>query len=469
MTKQAGIYVRISLDRSGEAAGVKRQEADCRKLAEAHDWDVAEVFSDNDMSASKGRPRPGYEQLLAAVREKRINAVLAWHPDRLYRHPKDLEAFVDTIEHAKAAVLTVHGGEIDMTTASGRMVARMLGAAGRHEVERTSERVSRWHEERVAQGKPNPGGRRPYGYEWHNGTWRIRKKEAAIVRRIAKDLIRGRSLSSVVRSLNLEGVPTAGGSRWATGTVSKLMVSPTTAGLRVHRRTGMMVVGDWPPLITPAQRELIIAYFEDPSRPRRGGGPTNRKRLLSGLLVCRRCGSKMYGDGPSGYVCHKSWKGCGNVRVASSPLEDHVFWEASKRLPILLAEGKLRELDEGGQDEALLEERLELLHKRDAFAIKLAEGLLDDRAYRVGVASLDDRVRQVNEQLTKVQAQDLPDVGIVMAPAVGQNWTEGLSQKELLDRYDLLVVLLDRVEVAPASRRGVRWEPERLTFVWKDL
>jgi hypothetical protein len=31
---RAAIYCRISSDPTGEAAGVKRQEADCRKLAE---------------------------------------------------------------------------------------------------------------------------------------------------------------------------------------------------------------------------------------------------------------------------------------------------------------------------------------------------------------------------------------------------------------------------------------------------
>ena len=467
----AGIYVRISLDRTGQQAGVKRQEADCRRLARSHNWAIAQVFSDNDMSASKGRRRPGYEALLEAIREGQVDAVLAWHPDRLYRHPKDLESFVETVEAAKAKVLTVHGGAIDMTTASGRMVARMLGAAGRHEVERMSERVARWHEDRAAKGLPNGGGRRPYGYEWDQGagTWRIRREEARIVRRIARDLIRGRSLSSVVKGLNLDGIPTASGGRWANGTVTRLMRSPTAAGLRVHKRTGLMVVGNWPAIITPQQRELLLARFSDPARPKRGGGPTKRLRLLSGLLVCGRCEQKMYGDGPGGYACHKSWKGCGRMRIASAPLEDYVFWVAIEHLHALIDSGEIQELDDDTSDDLLIEERLSLLQKRDVFAVRLADGTVDERAYRVGVAALDERIDHINEQLSTLSRTTQPDggFGFVFAPVVGQDWTAALKPEEVLQRYDLLVSLLEKVVVAPASRRGVRWEPERLTFVWR--
>ena len=43
-TGRAGIYVRISSDPKGEALGVARQEADCRKLCQDYGWAVVEVF-----------------------------------------------------------------------------------------------------------------------------------------------------------------------------------------------------------------------------------------------------------------------------------------------------------------------------------------------------------------------------------------------------------------------------------------
>ena len=99
---RAAIYARISQDRSGAQAGVTRQLEDTRKLAADRGWEVVEEFVDNDVSARQRRwstsqrrfvntTRPRYEALLDAIREHRVDAVLAWHPDRLYRRIRDLE------------------------------------------------------------------------------------------------------------------------------------------------------------------------------------------------------------------------------------------------------------------------------------------------------------------------------------------------------------------------------------------
>ena len=67
--------------------------------------------------------------------------VIAWHPDRLTRHPLQLEALVDLLEATKTRVVTVSAGEYDLGTATGRMCARVVGAVARHESERIGERL----------------------------------------------------------------------------------------------------------------------------------------------------------------------------------------------------------------------------------------------------------------------------------------------------------------------------------------
>ena len=74
----AAIYTRISADPNGHALGVQRQEADARKLCEKRGWTVAEVFCDNDRSAfSQRKTRPAYQRMLDAIREDKINIVVA--------------------------------------------------------------------------------------------------------------------------------------------------------------------------------------------------------------------------------------------------------------------------------------------------------------------------------------------------------------------------------------------------------
>ena len=72
-----GVYTRISRDSTGHGAGVARQEEDCRAKAEANGWTVVRVYSDNDISAYSGTPRPGYCQLLEDIKAGQLGAVLA--------------------------------------------------------------------------------------------------------------------------------------------------------------------------------------------------------------------------------------------------------------------------------------------------------------------------------------------------------------------------------------------------------
>src|SRR5262245_50639409 len=115
---RAGIYARISEDRHDDGLGVERQLRDCRKLARERRLTVVEEFVDNDMSASNGKRRPAFERLLAEVEAGRIDAVVVWHPDRLYRRARELERIIDVVEQAGTKFATVRAGDFDLATAT---------------------------------------------------------------------------------------------------------------------------------------------------------------------------------------------------------------------------------------------------------------------------------------------------------------------------------------------------------------
>ena len=61
----AAVYLRVSLDRTGEHLAVDRQREDCRAIAKQRGWDVVEEYVDNSISASDARKnRPGYNRLV---------------------------------------------------------------------------------------------------------------------------------------------------------------------------------------------------------------------------------------------------------------------------------------------------------------------------------------------------------------------------------------------------------------------
>src|SRR5262245_54261 len=138
----AAIYIRISNDPTGQRAGVTRQLEDCQALAEHLGWEVIDPpFDDNDLSAYNGT-RPGFERLLNTVKQGQIDAIICWHPDRLYRRMADLQRLVEITDRG-VKIRTVNGGDLDLSNATGKMLARIVGSVSEMESEHKAERQRR--------------------------------------------------------------------------------------------------------------------------------------------------------------------------------------------------------------------------------------------------------------------------------------------------------------------------------------
>jgi DNA invertase Pin-like site-specific DNA recombinase len=242
--RDAIIYVRISRDREGAGLGVERQREDCEALARRLGWRVVDVYSDNDISAYSGKPRPGYRKLLADLSAGRATAVLAWHTDRLHRSPVELEEYISICDPNGVITHTVKAGHLDLTTPSGRMVARQLGAVARFESEHKSDRQRRKRQQMAEAGQWK-GGRRPFGYEADGIT--LREIEAEELRRVADDLLSGVSLNACARSLNERGVFTSTGNTWTSSELAPVLMRARNAGIMVHQGEEIGRA-EWPPI-----------------------------------------------------------------------------------------------------------------------------------------------------------------------------------------------------------------------------
>ena len=159
----AAIYTRISQDATGQKAGVTRQLKDSRALAKRLKWKVVDTYDDNDTSAYDGSVRKGFERLLADINSGRIDAIVCWHPDRLYRRIKDLQRLVDLADRG-VTIASVNGGELDLSNATGKMLARILGSVAEQESEHKGERRVAANKDRATNGAWRADGPRVFGY-----------------------------------------------------------------------------------------------------------------------------------------------------------------------------------------------------------------------------------------------------------------------------------------------------------------
>jgi len=310
------LYLRISSDSTGRAAGVERQEADCRALAEQLGWTVVEVRTDNDISAYSGKPRPAFKATLEDLRSGHADAIIAWHPDRLYRRLPDLEELAKVAQERGIQIRTVKAGVVDLTTASGIMTAEILASVAKHEVAHAIERVVRAKADNVANGTYR-GGPRPYGFEPDGVT--IRESEAQWIRMATNAIINGETLSGICRTLAENDVRTperrykqADGSKgepesglWKPTQLREMLRRGRNAGLL---EAGNKVVGKavWPAIVDEETWQACVAILADPSRRTTTGNA--KTWLLSGIAKCW-CGS----------VVKCSTSGIGGAKTKKNP------------------------------------------------------------------------------------------------------------------------------------------------------
>lgn len=451
---RAAVYLRISQDATGEALGVSRQREDCLKLAADQGWDVTEVYTDNDISATSGKTRPSYERMLADIEAGLIDAIVVWSPDRLYRRMKDLERLIEYLEGHSVAVRTVKAGDIDLSSAYGRMIARILGAVATGEGEVKAERWKRsWQQGREA-GKFPRTGNRMYGYT-RDG--QVVPEEAAIVQRMVQHILDGGGYIRLEKWLKDEGILTTKGLPWRVAGVRQYLTNPRLIG-KSTLRGEIVGEGEWEPLLTVEQFETVRAILTS----RATGVAPVRKNVLTGLIFCGNCGHRMI-SGRSGrmnriYRCpsRANMLGCGKVSGNAEGIEGIVEAYAEARLADPRVTARIRELESTGGTSALLTEIADI----EARLLELGNSLEQPG---VPVDTILRAIGRAKERLAECQGM-LADTAksSVTASAIktgGKKWPDDLVQKRAL----LEVALgAERIFLDPTPRNTNTFDVKRV-------
>ncbi|MEV1094791.1 recombinase family protein [Streptomyces sp. NPDC049952] len=465
----AVIYCRISRDREGAGLGVARQREDCEALAAQLGLNVVEVYEDNDLSAYSGKPRPGYQQMLADLRDGRAGTVLAWHTDRLHRSPAELEEYIDVCEPARIETRTVKAGHLDLTTATGRMIARQLGVQARYEVERMVERQRRKRDEMAAKGQ-HFGGRRPFGWE-KDGVTPI-DVEFDLIREAAQSILAGASLRSLAAGWVAREITTSTGGPWEGPEVRRMLLRSRNAGIVTHRGEEVGP-GQWPAPLDEATWRSVCAILTDPSRRISPGN--ERKYLGSSLYLCGVCAD--------GTTLGAATSGSRNTGA------DTHYWGAytcrykkhlSRRRDLVDDAVQLAILDRLARPDAaeLLATREDPVDVRGAQAdMRAARTTLDELASALGSGALDMRSYHVASEAAKgrlAAAEALLSRAVTVNPVaslVGVDDVDAVWNGMNLSRRRAVVAYLVNVTILPAKlgRRpgGGYWDPDGLRIEWK--
>jgi site-specific DNA recombinase len=448
---RAIVYTRQSQDRSGSGLAVARQQEACERLCVERGWTVERVLSDNDISASTTKVRPAYKTLLQLIDNRAVDIVVVWHVDRLVRRLADLEDVIERCEKAGVRLATV-SGDVDLTTDSGRLVARILASVARGEIERKSARQRTAQAQAARQGR-RVGGRRPFGFEQDGVT--LVPIEAAAIRSGYESVLSGVPLAGVARDWNARGL-TPGQLRrdgrpstWRHDNVRAVLLNPRNAGIRAHNdeEIGPAV---WPALVPEETFRAVVDIIRHPDRRH---GTNGAQALLTSIALCGVCGAGVHGgrtrDGQRIYRCKAVY---GHFGRKADPVDEFVGAVVVERLSRPDAHELLR--TPSTVDTAGLRQEAQAARTRlEGLAVDYADGVLTGSQLRTATERLQVRIAGLERQLADAGRTDV--LGPLLAGGdVGRAW-----RRLTVDRQRPIVSTLFEVTLLPPGRGTRTFDP----------
>ncbi|WP_088319507.1 recombinase family protein [Kineosporia sp. R_H_3] len=455
MTK-AAVYLRQSLDRSGESAAVDRQRNACLALCAAREWEVVREYVDNGTSATKDRgDDTAFAQLLADASAGLFDVVVAFAVDRLARRLSDVERLIAT--GAKAA--TVQGG-LDLTTPEGEAQAAILTAFARMEVRQKGLRQREMHVQRVAAGRPWLGSR---ALGWSADGMTLIDDEAELIREAAGTILAGGSLASVARAWNAAQLTTSRGRPWANHSVRTLLLNPRLAAKAArtlgHDRWEILGEGAWPAVLSEDVWLAVVSILRDPAR--RTTPTTARVSLLSGIASCGVCGGPLRTGANKGARTLRCAGPVQHLSRRAELIEKYVSDVVIERLGrpdavALLAEDNQAALEAANDELAVKRERLGEL------ADLLEDGTLTPAEVRATASRLRADVARLEAQVAEAARGD------VLAPLIAADDAAAVWGALELGARRAVVAALVEVRVMSATRGRAKFSPTSVDVTFRD-
>lgn len=450
-TRRAAVYLRISLDATGEGLAVDRQRKECQAILDARGWHLSGEYVDNSISASDAKKnRPAYTRLVADFEAGAFDALVCYDLDRLTRQPRQLEDWIDAAESRGLALVTANG-EADLTTDGGRLFARIRLAVARAEVERKSAPQRSAARQRADLGRP-PLGVRLTGYTTKG---ELVPDEAALVKRIYADFLRTKNLRTLARQLDDDGIPPRRGDKWHPSSLQTILRNPRYAGRAIYQGEETGERGAWPAIVSDADYETAQAILDDPTRTTNLTGSTERKHLGSGLYLCAECRQPVSSWSGGRYRCRNG----AHVNRSRGVVDYYVTEVIAARL------GQPDVADILAPTEASHAPLVEQITRlRDRLARNDADydaGYVDGKRYKAARDKAEGELRDAQAALAQAQAGSVL-TGLVTAADPAEAFRDAplSTRRAVVDA--LATVMLGR-----GSRYSRTFDPETVRVDWR--
>jgi site-specific DNA recombinase len=153
-------YVRVSTDEQArEGVSLENQREKIYTYCALNDLTLLNIIADEGLSA-KNLNRAGIQNLIALVKQGKVDAVIVYKLDRLSRSVKDIIGLVELFEKHKIAFHSILD-KVDTKSATGRFFLNILSSLSQLERELIGERTRDALSHKIRKGERV--GHVPYG------------------------------------------------------------------------------------------------------------------------------------------------------------------------------------------------------------------------------------------------------------------------------------------------------------------
>lgn len=320
--KKAALYVRVSTDaQRDEGYSIEAQEEMLKAYCISKGIKYYELYTDGGFSGSN-IDRPELTRMVSDIENGKISHVVVYKLDRFSRSQKDTLFLIEDVLIPNEVSFVSLNENMDTSTPIGRAMLGIMSAFAQLERETIKERTRMGMKERIKQGYWRGGGKIPFGYDYDTVRGILVPNSDAEKVKIMYDLyLKGWSMMSIATYVGLKYERLA----------EQILKRKTNCGYILYN--GKEYKGRHEGIISEETYDRTMKAMKE--RRREGYGS---KSLLSGLIVCGVCGSKMRYQkwGKSGYkiYCYSQDKGkshlakgskCNNIKVWADEVEEAVI------------------------------------------------------------------------------------------------------------------------------------------------
>lgn len=305
-------YCRVSTEYEEQESSYEMQVQHYTSYIQANpDWELAEVYADDGISATNTAKREAFNRMIADCRAGKIDKILAKSISRFSRNTVDCLKYTRELKSLNIAVY-FEKENINTLDSKGEVLMTIMAALAQQESESISANVRLGIQFRNQQGKVRVNHNRFLGYTKDDeGKLIIVPDEADIVRRIYAEYMDGKTFLQIRRGLEKDGIKNgAGNTKWWESNIRQILTNEKYIGDALLQKTYTVSVlekkrsqndGNLPKYYVEGCHEAIIdkdVFLRVQAEIKRRSNliTDGKKRVysgkyaLSGIVICCHCG-----------------------------------------------------------------------------------------------------------------------------------------------------------------------------------